>query len=392
MKILLAIHHYLNPNAGAAGVTLKLGEAYSKMGHDVYYYSAADLPPRPSGKLGTILFPYHLARHIEKLHRKIGLDVVHASSGDIWIWGTFFSRLNSSKKPLLVTQSHGLEHTMHDQILEDARNGRLKLSWKYPLYSGSVMLWKAAKSFQVADFCFMLNQHDAAIVREKMKVAAARVKVFPNGIPDEFIGLPFEAFEPQDGRLPGIALVGTYLDRKGIQYSVPALNTLMQRYPQLRVTFLGTGVPVEKVLDDFILAVRDRVIVVPFFDKPDLPRLLKDSHILLFPSLSEGFPLALPEAMACSLAPITTRIPGPTEIVVDGVNGLLLPPRDQLQIEQAMAKLINNIDYLQQLQFQAYQAVQPYSWSAIARQHLDLYGEYVGEPKLSNVKTVSLSS
>jgi glycosyltransferase involved in cell wall biosynthesis len=373
MKILLAIHHYLNPNAGAAGVTLKLGEAYSKMGHDVYYYSPDDLPQLPSGKLGTILFPYHLAKHIEKLHETIELDVVHASSGDVWIWGIFFSRLLPAKKPLVVTQSHGLEHTMHDQILEDARNGRLKLSWKYPLYSGSIMLWKAAKSFQVADFCFMLNQHDATIVREKLKVTAAKVKVFPNGIPDEFIGLPFEAFEPKDRQLPGIALVGTYLDRKGIQYSVPALDILMQRYPQLRVTFLGTGVAVEKVLDDFNLAVRDRVTVVPFFDKPDLPRLLKNSHILLFPSLSEGFPLALPEAMACGLAPITTQIPGPTEIVVDGVNGLLVAPRDQLQLEQAIEKLIDDVDYLQKLQAEAHRTVQRLSWRYIAKQHLSLY-------------------
>jgi glycosyltransferase involved in cell wall biosynthesis len=373
MKILLAIHHYLNPNAGAAGVTLKLGEAYSKMGHDVYYFSPADLPESPPGKLGTILFPYYLARHVRKLHRQIGLDVVHASSGDIWIWGALFSRLNLGKKPLLVTQSHGLEHTMHAQILEDARSGRLKLSWKYPLYSGSIMLWKAAKSFQVADFCFMLNQHDAAIVREKLKVAATKVKVFPNGIPDEFIGLHFELFQPEADRLPGIAFVGSYLDRKGIQFGVPALNNLLQRYPLLRVTFLGTGVAVEKVLCDFSSTVWERITVVPFFDKLDLPRLLKDSHILLFPSLSEGFPLALPESMACGLAPVTTQIPGPTEIVVDGVNGLLVSPRDQLQIEQAIEKLISDIGYLQTLQLAAYRTVQELSWRNIVKQHLSLY-------------------
>jgi glycosyltransferase involved in cell wall biosynthesis len=392
MKILLVLHHYLDPNAGASGVTLKLGEAYKKLGHDVYFYSYDDLPPKPTGKLAGILFPYWVAKHVRRLSREIGLDVVHASSGDAWIWGMFFSRLSQGRKPLLVTQSHGLEQTMHNQILEEARSGRLKLSWKYPLYNGSVALWKAAKSFQVADFCFMLNQHDAAIVRNQMQVAAVKVKVFPNGIPDEFIGLPFEPFQPEADRLPGIAFVGSYLDRKGIQFGVPALNTLLQRYPQLRASFLGTGVAAETVLNDFSLAVRDRITVIPSFDKSELPRLLKDSHILLFPSLSEGFPLAVPEAMACGLAPIVTQIPGPTEIVVHDVNGLVVEPRNQLQLEQAMERLINNIDYLQQLQGQSYQAVQAYSWSGIARQHLDLYREYAGEPKLSNIQTVTLSS
>jgi glycosyltransferase involved in cell wall biosynthesis len=373
MKILLVLHHYLNPNAGASGVTLKLGEAYKKLGHDVYFYSYDDLPPKPTGKLASILFPYWVAKHISRLSRQMELDVVHASSGDAWIWGMVLSRLSGGHKPLLVTQSHGLEHTMHDQILEEVRNGRLTLSWKYPLYNGSIALWKAAKSFQVADFCFMLNRHDADTVREKMGVSAAKVKVFPNGIPDEFIGLPFEAFQPEADRLPGIAFVGSYLDRKGIQFGVPALNNLLQRYPKLRASFLGTGVAAETVLSDFSLAVRDRITVVPSFDKSELPQRLKDSHILLFPSLSEGFPLAVPEAMACGLAPIVTQIPGPTEIVVNGVNGLVVEPRNQLQLEQAMERLINNTDDLQKLQSAAYHTVQKFSWGYIAKQHLALY-------------------
>jgi glycosyltransferase involved in cell wall biosynthesis len=389
MKILLVIHVPLDPNAGASGVTLKLGEAYEKFGHDVYYYSHDDLPPWPSGKLATILFPYHVARHIRRLDRSIGLDVVHASSGVAWIWGMLFGRLGLGQRPFLITQSHGLEHTVHEQLLEEVKQGRVTLSWKYPLYNGSVLLWQVAKSFQVADCGFLLNQYDAETVKGRMGVAAEKVKVFPNAIPDEFVGLPFEPL-PEADRLPEIAFVASYLDRKGIQYGVPALNHLMQRYPQLRVRFLGTGGTVEKVLDDFSPAVRDRVTVVPSFDKSELPRLLKDCHILLFPSLSEGFPLAVPEAMACGLAPIVTDIPGPTEIVVNGVNGLVVPPRDQMQLEQAMVQLIDDRACLQRLRIAAYETVQGYTWSNVAQQHLDLYSERLGRSRVANVPTAAL--
>jgi glycosyltransferase involved in cell wall biosynthesis len=389
MKILLVIHVSLDPNAGASGVTLKLGEAYENSGHEVYYYSHDDLPSWPSGKLATILFPYHVARHIWRLSRSIGLDVVHASSGVAWIWGMLFARLSLSQRPLLITQSHGLEHTVHEQLLEEVKQGRMKLSWKYPLYSGSVLLWQVAKSFQVADCCFMLNQYDAETVKGRMRVPAEKVKVFPNAIPDEFVGLPFEVL-PEAAQLPGIAFVGSYLDRKGIQYGVPALNNLMQRYPRLRVSFLGTGGTVEKVLHDFSPAVRDRVTVIPSFNKSELPHLLKDSHILLFPSLSEGFPLAVPEAMACGLAPIVTNIPGPTEILVNGVNGLVVPPRDQMQLEQAMAQLIDDRECLQRLRVAAYETVQGYTWSNVAQRHLDLYSERLGRSRAANTPTVSL--
>jgi glycosyltransferase involved in cell wall biosynthesis len=392
MKILLVINVSLDPNAGASGVTLKLGEAYEKLGHDVYYYSNDNLPLRPSGKLASILFPYNVARHIRDLSEKIGLDVVHSSSNNAWIWGVLFCRLRLDQRPLLITQSHGLEHTMHEQILEEAKQGKLKLSWKYPLYNGSVLLWQVAKSFRVADCCFMLNQYDAGMVKGRMGVAAEKVMVFPNAIPDEFVGLPFEAFSPEADRLPGIAFVGSYVDRKGIQYGVPVLNNLMQRYPTLRASFLGTGCAVEPVLNDFNPAVRDRVTVVPSFDKSELPHLLKDSHILLFPSLSEGFPLAVPEAMACGLAPIVTDIPGPTEIVVNGVNGLVVPPRDQIQLEQAMVQLIDDRACLQRLRVAAYEAVQDYTWSKVAQRHLDLYNERLDRSRLSSLPAVSLST
>ncbi len=391
MKILLVVHHHLDPNAGASGVTLKLGEAYKKLGHDVCFYSYDDLPQKSSGKFFGMLFPYYVAQYIRRLSCDVGLDVIHASSVDAWIWGMFFARLSRVGKPLLVTQSHGLECTMHDKILEEAKSGRLKLSWKYPLYNGSIMLWKAAKSFQVADFCFMLNQHDAEIVRAKMRVPAEKVKVFPNGIPDEFIGLPFEPFEAEDDRLPGIAFVGSYLDRKGIQYGVPALNKLMQRYPQLRVSFLGTGGTSERVLNDFSVEVRNRIRVVPSFEKSELPRLLKDSHILLFPSLSEGFPLALPEAMACGLAPIVTQIPGSTEVVVNTVNGLVVQPRNQLQLEEAIEQLISDGDFLQQLRCQAYQTVQTYTWRSIAKQHLALYTRSSERSQRSTIRENSIT-
>ncbi|NJM46913.1 MAG: glycosyltransferase family 4 protein [Alkalinema sp. RU_4_3] len=186
--------------------------------------------------------------------------------------------------------------------------------------------------------------------------------------------------------MPEIACLGSYIDRKGIQYSVPVLNRLMQKYPTLRVRFLGTGCAIEKVLADFSEAVRDRITVVPAFPKHDLPKLLRGAQVLVFPSLSEGFPLAVPEAMACGLAPIVTDIPGPTEIIVNDVNGLVVPPRDCERLEGAIELLLNDPDYLNTLRRLAYQTVQGYSWSKIAAQHLELYTsalerQKVGKPE-----------
>jgi glycosyltransferase involved in cell wall biosynthesis len=389
MKILLTLHHYLDPNAGAASVTLKLGEAYETLGHSVYFYSFDNLPKYLPAKSLGLLFPFYFAWHVISLSRTIQLDVIQASSVDAWAWGFLLRRFSFGKqRPLLVTQSHGLEHTMHERILEQAKNGTLTLSWKYPLYNGSLLLWKAATSFRVADFCFMLNRYDAGIVRERLGVAAERVRLVPNGIPDEFIGLPFEPL--REGEIPGVAFVGSYLDRKGIKYGVPALDAVMLRNKELRSIFLGTGCSVDRVLSDFSPEVRDRVRVVPSFAKLDLPELLRGYHIMLFPSLSEGFPLALPEAMACGLAPIITDIPGPTEIVSHKENGLVVEPGNRLQLEQAIERFLSNAHEFEQLRLQAYQTVQSYSWSTISMSHVHLYRSSIGSNSSSDQSAESL--
>jgi glycosyltransferase involved in cell wall biosynthesis len=94
---------------------------------------------------------------------------------------------------------------------------------------------------------------------------------------------------------------------------------------------------------------------------------------LLFPSLSEGFPLTLPEAMACGLAPIATDIPGTTEIAVNGQNSILVPTRNIEALEKAMETLLNDSQYLNRLRRNAYNSVQGLSWIEIARKHIDIY-------------------
>jgi glycosyltransferase involved in cell wall biosynthesis len=371
MNILLTLHYYLDPNAGAASVTLSLGEAYKRMGHSVSYYSFDNLPKKLPSQILYIIFPFYFAFHVVSLSRKTEINVIHASSVDAWFWGFVLRKLCFGKCPTLATQSHGLEHTMHERILEDAKNGDLKLSWKYPLYNGSALLWTAGCSFKVSDFSFMLNIYDSEIVQNKIGVAPDRIKLFPNGIPNNLVGLPFR--EQTESRSLGVAFIGTYIPRKGIHYGIPALNTVMLKTLDLRAVILGTRFSVDEVLKDFSPEVHDRVEVIPSFDKSDLPQLLRNCHILLFPSLSEGFPLALPEAMACGLAPISSKIPGPTEIITDTVNGILVESRNQKQIEVALLQLIEDRKYLNQLRTNAYNSVQDYTWDSIARKHLDLY-------------------
>lgn len=374
MKILFTIHSNFDPNAGAVGVTCQLGQAYQKFGHHVDYYSLDNLP-KTFPKMGKdILFPEFVAHHIAKVYKPDRLDVIDASTGDGWLWSKI-RQFSHQKSPLLVTRSHGIEHLAHQVRLESARLGDIRLSWKYSLYGGKFRLWEVATSMRHSDLVLCLNRAESKYIIEKLGIAPERVRIANQGIPDTFLNLPFEPISDTTNSKIGIAIIATYLPRKGTQYSVPALNNILRRYPQVQVSFLGTVSPETTVHADFDPNVRDRVRVIPHYTRETLPTLLKEHQIELLPSLSEGFPLSLLESMACGLVPISTFVPEAPDIFRDGHNSLSIPYRNSLAIEETLEKLIGDRPYLEKLRHNAYQTAQNYSWSSIARQTLSFYEE-----------------
>jgi glycosyltransferase involved in cell wall biosynthesis len=381
MKILLLLHEHLVLDSGSAGSTLSIGSEYQKLGHDVNYFSFDNLPAFMPMNVKDILFPEYAAFYIYKYLLSNPLDVIDGSTGDLWVWSKFFR--DSKQKLITVTRSHGLDHLEHFSILQNAKHGLINLSWKYPLYRGSLQLWEVATSLRYADLNFMLNQYEASFISDNLGINPKKVYVFPNGMPKEFLSLPFSPTPLDIGSTIRIAQIGTYVQRKGISYGAPALNNILKRYSNVEVSLLGTelrgfGTP-EAVYADFDPSVHGRVKVIPFFKHENLPDLLRDYHIKLFPTLAEGFGKALIEAMACGLAPITTPTPGPSDIVQDGHDAIIVPVRDTQAIERALERLITDRVYLDKLRSNAYATAQKYSWRCIAQNRLSVYEKALSE-------------
>ncbi|MFP4014115.1 MAG: glycosyltransferase family 4 protein [Chitinispirillaceae bacterium] len=371
MKILFTIHHHLDPSSGAAGVTLKLGGQFETMGHQVQYLSLDDMPKWLNPGLKSVFFPFFVFLKVLGTHLGKEVDVVDASTGDAWLWVLFGKRF--FKGPLLVTRSHGLEHCSHRKNLEEAKKGMLGLSWKYGIYHGGIRLHLIAISLRGADLVFQLNHEDLRFAAEKLKVMEDKSYVVPHGLPKSFMGLPV-SFSAGDGRSSlTIALIGSYINRKGIKYAVPALERVLIRFPQVKVLFLGTGSSEMEVLGDFSSEVRGRIRVVSRYEHEMLPSLLDRCQIHLFASLSEGFGLTLLESMACGLAPVATKIAGPVEFVEDGENGILIRSSDSSAIEAALVRFITDRKFLKEIRTAAYGTAQQYSLEKCASRQLSLY-------------------
>jgi glycosyltransferase involved in cell wall biosynthesis len=368
MRILLVIHHELDLNAGAPGVVWQLGQQYLDRGHEVTYYSFDNIPEKVPSHLKRLLFPEFLAAYL--CQNKF--DVVDASTGDAWIFNKiqkYFPR----QSPLLVTHCHGLEHIAHLANLEESARGNLSLSWKYPLYHGGFRLWEVASSLRSAELVFALNCQDAAYMAEHLNVSKERIKISPNGLTEKFLGLKVDLKLGSTESVVKIAQVGSYIERKGIRYSIPAIHRILSRFNHVQVSFIGTNCPASAIYSDFDPKFHDRLTIIPQYSHEELPRLLLGHQIKLFPTLSEGFSLALIEAMACGLAPVSTATPGAMEILIDQDNAYIIPERDISAIEHALEKLITDHQYLGNIRINAYNTVQKYSWKEIADQRLSLY-------------------
>jgi glycosyltransferase involved in cell wall biosynthesis len=369
MRILFSIHHQLDVDSGAPGATMALGEHLRQLDHEVAYLSFDDLPGRPPFRAASLAFPFFAALKIAAAARR-GLDVVDASTGDAWLWARVARR---HTRPLLVTRSHGLEHLFQAEEIKRIRLEGKRPSWRYPLYWGGWRLREVAMSLRASDLVFVLSDEERSYVIEQLGVSPERVRVTVNGVPDAFLERARAAAERDHG--PGVAVLGAYRLSKGVAHGSAALAAALEADPEMRVSFLGTGVPAATVLERFPAPLRSRVTVVERYRREDLPELLTGSSTALFPSLSEGLSLALVEAMTCGLVPVASDIPGNRAIVDDGVNGILVPTGDAPAATAALQRLRSDAELLGRLRTAAREVGPRFSWSLIAQETAAAYDE-----------------
>ena len=369
LRVLLSIHHELDRNAGAPGTTLALGDTYTSLGHEVRFMSFGDLPGKLPYRAKALAYPPFVATRLRReTHR--GLDVIDASTGDTWLWAAL---TRSSHRPLLVARSHGLEHLFHERIVEHAKREGERLSWRYHVYWGGWHLKEVEWALRASDLVMVLNDTERDYATERLGVPPERVWLTANGLPEKLLDSA-RSTNLTEGHT-AVAYVGEYRIMKGVEYGSRALVDVMGEQPELRVSFIGTGVPRERVLRPFPSSLHERISTIERFQRGELPSLLEGHGILLFPSLSEGFSLALLESMACGLAPVAAANVGAKQIVKSEQNGLLVPLSDAPALAAALRRLLGDTALLRRLQADARGTALRYSWKSVGSERIAAYRE-----------------
>jgi colanic acid/amylovoran biosynthesis glycosyltransferase len=146
-----------------------------------------------------------------------------------------------------------------------------------------------------------------------------------------------------------IVTTGRLVEKKGIEYSIRAVASLLKTYPQLEYQIIGDG-ELREPLQQLILALGagDRIHLVGQKPQPDLIKILNQSHLFVAPCVTatdgnQDAPVnVLKEAMAMGLPVVSTYHGGIPELVEDGVSGFLVPERDVDALAARIADLIQH--------------------------------------------------
>lgn len=120
------------------------------------------------------------------------------------------------------------------------------------------------------------------------------------------------------------------------------------------------------------LGIEDRVRLAG--QRDDVRTLLADADLFALSSVSEGLPVSVLEAMAAELPVVASRVGGVPELVVDGENGFLVPPRDPRELAVALKRLVDDGDLRRHLgAVGRVRAETRFNLNGFRRAHLELY-------------------
>ena len=111
----------------------------------------------------------------------------------------------------------------------------------------------------------------------------------------------------------------------------------------------------------------------------ELPQKYRDADVFILPSLAEGMPLVVLEAMGTGLPIVASRVQGIDELVVEDINGALFDAGDVDGLAHSLVKLINAGEGRLEMGKASVERVKPYDWKHIADAYLALYAEILAK-------------
>ncbi len=206
-------------------------------------------------------------------------------------------------------------------------------------------LWAYRFAVQYCTKVIAVSQATARFLVEKRGVDSKKVMIIPYGVDLKVFGRCHDDLIKRELGIGHkkyiVGMIGRLHPQKGHIYLIEAAQQVVQKKSDAFFIVVGDGVLREFLENE----VKNRNLSENFHFtgfRDDIPQILKCFDIFVLPSLYEGLPNVILEAMAAELPVIATDVDGSREAVIDGETGILLPPKDSNQLARSLLHLMEN--------------------------------------------------
>lgn len=377
MKILIAIGVARQETAGAAGVVFNHANQLRKRGHKVDCWFLEDIfsGTSRSKRVEAVSFAFRVARRILREGREYDVVNLHAPWGCVYgVWRKL--RGASDMPPYVLTMQGSEERYVRAMRLEHKKGQAWNFGWKNRLWHRIYHQTMYDYSIRTADYGAVADREGWICAELKYGRQPGTIRFVPNGVEDKFF--TDRNYSP---RSPvRLLFVGSWLDRKGIYYLAEAFRMLVRDALPVSLTVAGCGSSQDEVLSFFAPEIRELVRAIPHATRDEMPCVYGEHDVFVFPSLVEGMPLTLLEAMASGMPVVTTESCGMADVVEHGFNGLLVPPADGKGLAMSVAQLCKSVDLRRQLGEEARRTMRRYRWETVSAKLEEILSLAAGAP------------
>lgn len=306
---------------------------------------------------------------ILKIIKKEKPDIIHLHSSKAGVIGSVAGWLAGKK----------VFYTVHGAVFTAA----------FGAFSRQLFLWAERLTSPFKDKIICVSRNDQNLWLKYKAAPKDKLMVIQNGIdldrkfPERnearecLFGVSVPLFEAAKGSDVDLRLVGTianFYPEKGLSFLIESADQILKKKDNIIFVVIGDGLErplLEKMIEvhglqkKFILAGRIK----------NASKIMKAFDIFVLPSIKEGFPYVLLEAMLAGTPVVATHTGGIPEIVENGKTGLLTLPKNPDGMAQKISDLLDNPELAQQLSANAKQKIQSFSLEKMVKETEKIYLE-----------------
>lgn len=226
-----------------------------------------------------------------------------------------------------------------------------------------------------ADAVIALSDH---MKKEMQRFSLREISIIPNGIDLEGFDVPSRdqaRLKLEINQADKVVLhVSTLGSVKGVTYLIEAMAHLIQTEPKARLILVGDGperAKLELLVSDLHLS--EFVTFAGRIQNNEVPIYMAASNVFVLPSLSEGIPIVILEAMAAGLPIVATNVGGIPSLVEEGKNGFLIDPQNAEQIANKVSLVLADPALSDRMVINNKGKAQQYTWASLVDRLEDVY-------------------